>query len=429
MVKNNISCAEKRKYKVSLSSVCWFIIIPSVLLDFLSGFFSLQVGVDLKISLLYKSILIVLCMIVIMRANFVSFIFLISFLYYILFVSYFKFLFFGKDALTYEMTIGLKFFSIILFTLFFIELKNTGRSSFNKNAYLCLNLGFWVVVINVLSGYLGFGFSTYASSQVGFKGYFFAGNELSALFIVLSSFKLQTILNFRTKKVYFIYSILVVLIGFSIGTKSGIVFSVLLPFALLVISQRKKIFTSKFIIFFLVVISLIALGVVNLVDSLSSIPAIGKIIYNFSNGGLLRLIFSGRDVWVTQLFEHFNDSNGWAISFFGYGSTFVDKSIGKYLLEIDPIDVYNLYGVLAVIVMVVFSICTLAYSIKNLNNPFGAAALVVNFSLLIFAFIAGHVWTSGMLSISWSLLIAMSTIPNANNINVVGALDEHPCRK
>lgn len=412
-----------KKLNISIKNACWFIIIPSVFVDCLSGFFSQQVGVDLKLSILSKFVLIIFCLIIIMRKNLASFRFLLFFISYILTVSYFKFILFGIDALTYEFPIGFKFFSIILFTLFFIELKNMDRFEFYKNACLCLNFGFWVVVINVLSGYLGFGFPTYASAQVGFKGYFYAGNELSALFIVLSTFKLQMILNISSKKVYIIYSVLVILVGISIGTKSGIIFSVLLPFILLVIHLRNIIFTMKFIVIMLCVLGLLYFGLVNLVSSLFEIPAFEKIIYSLSSGGILHLIFSGRETWLLKLLEQHNDYNGWARSFFGYGSTFVNINIGKHLVETDPIDIYNLYGVLAVIVMLVFSICSLVHSIKNINNPFGAAALVVNFSLLVFAFIAGHVWTSGMLGISWGLLIVMSSISNVNNVFLIKGLD------
>lgn len=387
--------------------MCWLFIIPYVLIDSLSGFFSLSLGIDLKISLLFKLVVFFLCFLFILKKNKVTSNFLMCFLFFLFFISFYHFLIHGDSALSIEFVFSMKVFSIILMFLFAFEAFEYNKSLFIKNAHFCLYLGFWIVVANVLSGYLGFGQPTYASSQVGFKGFFVAGNELSALFIVLSAYKLQFVLIQQNKFAYLSYSLIVILVGVSIGSKSGIIFSLFLPFVLLVLNSKRPLFSVISIFIFTAIVCCSFYFYLDF--SIDSLPALSKVIYNYNDGGLERLIFSGRDDWVTTIVGSISDNSFFMRFLLGFGSAFILDNIGKHIVEVDPIDIYLLFGVLPLFIMILFSLFTFYIAIKNFRKPFGPAVLLVNLGLFLFAIIAGHVWTSGMIGISWALLNVFSS--------------------
>ncbi|MBL4941098.1 MAG: O-antigen ligase family protein [Colwellia sp.] len=402
------------KFKPDITTLCWLIIVPYVFIDAISGFFAQEIGVNIKLSLVLKITLLFLSLLCLIRWK-SKYLFFVSFISIHIIISlYYSVMQNGQEALVNELPFAMKIIMTIVMYVFAKEYSMRDPITFIKYSRMSLNFGFWVVIVNVLFGYFGIGYYTYPNSDIGYKGFFVAGNELSALFIVLSCFKLHDVWNLNNRKQYLFFSLLVLFIGISIGTKAGILFSVFAVFAIPFFNLRQKVLSLKSLIILLCLCLVLMSGLILIYHWIETLPIGQRIFYNLSKYGVLGLIFSGRDEWVLQVFERISDADGLVPLFLGYGSTELKLLIGKTSLEVDPIDMFVYFGVIPAVLVFVWAVNIIIFNIKNLNRYyFAPSVLVANVALLLFACIAGHVWTSGMLGIAWALLNGLAVSKSA----------------
>jgi hypothetical protein len=401
------------KFKPDITTLCWLIIVPYIFFDAVSGFFAQEIGVNIRLSLVLKIILLFLSLLCLIRWR-SKYLLFVSFLsIHIITSLYYSVLQDGQEALVNELPFAMKIIMTIVMYVFAREYSMRDPITFIKYSKKCLNVGFWIVIINVLFGYFNIGYHTYPNADIGYKGFFLAGNELSALFIVLSCFKLHEVWNLDNRKKYIFFSVLVLFIGISIGTKAGILFSAFVVFAIPFFNLRKKILSLKSLIILLCLCLVLISGLVLIYHWIETLPIGQRIFHNLSQYGVLGLIFSGRNEWSMQVFERISDADGFVPLLFGYGSAELKLLIGKTSLEIDPVDMFVYFGIIPTILVLVWAINITISNIKNLNQYyFAPSVLVANFALLLFACIAGHVWTSGMLGIAWGLLNGLAISKN-----------------
>lgn len=372
-----------------------------ILVDFLSGLFLLSFNIDTKLSMLYKASILLLCLIYIALSSFMTFILVFLSVIWVYFVVTLNYFVLDSNAIFFEFTLAFKILAFPVLFCFVYLLQRDQNKLFCSSVGNLLTFGYFVIVANVISGYFGFGFRTYESSQVGFKGYFFAGNELSAVFMVFSTYVIQKYAIRASLYKYFLLAAFNLFIGVSIGTKAGIIYSLLSPLVIFAISNR---YNHKRNVQFLLVVSVfVVISLSSLFVVISDLQVVEKLLYNFSSGGFVHLLLSGRDFWLETIYANLQSSNFIYHYIFGYGSSFISPLIGKNIVEIDPVDVYLIFGVFALLYFVAFSFVSLYIPFKNLRSKHSPGVFVLNLALFLFAIIAGHVWTSGMLPFAWSM--------------------------
>ena len=77
-----------------------------------------------------------------------------------------------------------------------------------------------VLLVNLLLGLWGFGYEQYEGG-IGSVGYFFAGNEVSAVLIVLFCFALDYVFVNYSTKTYFLVSLVMIVFSLIKATKVG----------------------------------------------------------------------------------------------------------------------------------------------------------------------------------------------------------------
>jgi len=399
------------KFKANIITLCWLIIIPYVFIDALSGFFVQQIGVNLRLSQVLKIIIYLLFMTYILKVN--------RFLFFSLTLLLFVFLvnpiimvwsYNSFNAVSFDFPTLLRINMIIASTAFFLITAQKDPVLFQRNMKRTLYFSFFIVCLNVLIGYLGYGFYSYPSEEFGFKGFFVAGNELSALFILLSSFVLFEVWNAKGISVrYLLISFFVLLVGVSIGTKAGAAFSVVSIFIIpLIISNSKVSVLSAFTrTFFVFIFALIGMYILFFIVKDSVFYE--RILYVFENKGIIGVIFSDRNVFVREFFGRIKDSQGILTLLFGTGSGLPQYQFKT--TEIDFFDVAMYFGFPVALFCSILSFLSVVIPLILLRKrPYAPLVFSVNFFLFFLAFIAGHVWTSGMLGISWGLINGLLVI-------------------
>jgi hypothetical protein len=391
--------------KFSLDTFIWLLVVPYVLIDAISGFFVQQVGINLRLSQALKIVIFFIFMVYILKYNKGAFFFLTIFLLLFL-INPVVMVFTGNsiNALSLDFPSLLRINLVIVSTVFFTILAKNRPVSFHNKAKLTFNFSFWVVCINVLSGYFGFGFFSYPNEGFGFKGFFVAGNELSALFILLSSFVLFT--SWRIKGFSFRYmtvSLLTIVIGLSIGTKAGAIASLLSPAIIPLIISISKISFSKALFRMTIVFLFLCSSILLFFSVIMDSAMFTRILYIFETKGIMGVIFSDRNLYAYDFFARINDSQGFFPLLFGSGS-----GIPQYefkTIEIDFLDVAMYFGFPLALICSIFAFLSILVPLNLINKrPYSPLVLVVNTLLFFLASVAGHVWTSGMLGIAWGIL-------------------------
>ncbi len=375
-----------------------FMFYPFCLIDVFNGFMSYH-AVNIPLSQIYKMAL--LGFVLYSLLNTISFycislIILSTFFYQ----SYFYTLSVSEDYATVIRT------SLFVFTTsmfyHYRHYLNERHLSLIRNVFL---FNFFVIVTSVCSGLFGFGLSTYGgqpASQirgVGFKGYFYAGNELGALLLCLFPILFVSIYSKINK---LIISILFIFVSFLIGTKTAFISILILGlysiFTLANISIVKKIGIFLSVTFFSVFILLLFQEQIgHKIETL-------KFVYN--NKGLMYLILSGRDSLLLDAYTYISSNFSIYDFLLGIGSSFAASKFKS--VEMDFADILIWSGFFWMLFIYIFYFVFSYYVlIRFSKKTFNVFFLTLAF-LLLASFFAGHVLTSGMLLPILSLYLPFS---------------------
>lgn len=274
--------------------------------------------------------------------------------------------------------------------------------------------------VNILFGYLGFGYAQYES--IGIRGWFYAGNDTSLVFLILSLFILSYF-QIKGKLVYVtLFSLLTIFIGFLIITKTAIIGSILIilgiPLINLLFNRKRE--SIKQIILLSVVIAMLGSTMINFLLYQNQ----GILRYErFTKGSFTvnKLIAGGREDRKVIIFDSYRNPK---ISDIIIGRSFsgIKNSVSA---EIDYIDIFIVFGLLGVVVTYGFFILILFGTIKqkilnrssfSLYNIFGILLI------LVISTITGHVMTAGLSSILLGTYLALPYAENRyikySNINL-----------
>lgn len=399
------------------TKVMWLMIACYLVIDTLNGFFAQQLGLDLKISQLFKLSMIFLGLYILLcwKSRFTSF--LVLFFAILIFAPLVRLLTDpGVEFFSYDLAMATRIFLTMVVLCFCIESRRREPKQFRDWSRLSLTIGFWIVAVNVLSGYLGLGFPTYPSTGTGFKGFFQAGNEVSAVFILLSTYMLHLVWNEKSLMIYVAFSLFIMLIGISIATKAGVLFSAIIVLLTPIANMRARLLSLQSFLFFIILCLALFSMLYFAFEWLSSMPFYSRMSSKFSQMNWLTFILSGRDVFVSGYWQSINDINGFFTVFFGDGGNAMSTIFAKNTVEMDPIDIYMYFGFPSLMIAFSISAISIYLPLERLNSGYYAPGiLLANGGLFFFAVLAGHVWSSAMLGIAWACFNAMLTEPNSRS--------------
>jgi hypothetical protein len=386
-----------------------------LLADAGNGILLSWLGLTIPLSALYKSLLLVLIGAALCR-------FAVSKLAWVLLLGlgllagplYSWFLLGHQAGFSYDAGMVLKLLSPLLAALYFFQLASRYPAAAKLALKQIFLTSFAILVVNIVLGRLGFGFSAYLPNDylpdlnLGTKGYFKATNELSALLLVLTGFLLA--LYWQSKKWAFtLIAGLAVFVASSMLTKTGMVGVLLLIVGIPLLQSRQFWQPYQRYVFGSLLLGsvLMALLLWQLPWVLSTLGVGAKLQLVYQQQGLLGVLLSSRDLFAIdnwtlaeQYFSEWHRFAGIGVAGLGFYTT-------KPLAEIDPFDLMLWFGAAGVSYFVLWFALVIRQSLLGyLYQPTGVASgiLLVNLLLLLVATLAGHTMTAGMLWIPWGML-------------------------
>lgn len=278
-------------------------------------------------------------------------------------------------------------------------------------------LNFSAVATNLLLGIAGFGYPSYAGGVdgggIGVNGFYVAGNELGACFLLLFGFVLHYIWNNKAKRYYLLMALATLFAGLSIATKTAMLASFLLVFSIPLFNERENLFRLTKLKLAVFIPMLIGAGITAffIVELLQAIGLYQKFVWIVQEKGVLTLVLSGRDEFAKQVLDGFRIMADTYHYITGIGTSGISEIYSsKYKAEVDPVDIFVVFGFIGCFVCLASLTVLNAGAFKSLTkgNHFAPVIVTVNLILLVLIFVSGHILYSGMLGILWGMLNSMA---------------------
>ncbi|MCD9470819.1 O-antigen ligase family protein [Photobacterium phosphoreum] len=381
--------------KSNYLTIIFYLFIPFCFIDVINGYFAFH-GINIPLSQIYK-LIIIISLIPLVINNvlflFISSALLLSIIYQV--VNY-------TVSFSEDIAVLIRIFIFILAILAFYNARNLLRSNHLELINKIYIVNFIFIFLSVLSGLLGFGLTTYGNhlaseiKYLGFKGFFYAGNELGALLICL----LPVVVFSLTKNRYKILTIIsFIFISFLIGTKTAIL-AILILSVVMIVSYVKTKLIFKVVLLITVMILFFCIGYY-FSDTLES--KFELLSYYYNSRGLSYLILSGRDVMFLDAVNFVNDKFTLFDYFFGVGSSYAASQVKSVEIDFADIMIWNgiFWMFLIYSIFILFSIY-----VSRLMPKDERLVIKTMFVLILLAsMIAGHVLTSAMLLPIISLML------------------------
>lgn len=295
----------------------------------------------------------------------------------------------------------MKFLTTILIYTFIVEYVKVNPYNTYPLIKKILTINTIILVINILLGLLGFGYSAYVEG-LGYRGFFYAGNELSGLMTILFPYMLyQTGERYSYKSLKYISSAILFLITAALlGTKTSLLM-ILLAIIVLPNLSIKLSKLHKLILPLSFVLIIISISIYYLLDYLGLME---RWVYFYDKGGIEALLFSGRtDFWAEEK-DIILNSGIWQ-KLLGLG--------GAQTVEMDPFDSFLNYGYIGVVICYSFYLYLIIKSFLYRKNKIARLVFFINITLISASSIAGHIMFSGMASCFIALINTLIYIPEA----------------
>lgn len=376
--------------------------------DSLNGFLVLGVGLDFGVSALYKSVLLCilllyLCLISPKKVGLIFSAIIVLSLGEI--INIFS-LVTGGDKVTFFFQNIFKVLSPLILFFFLVD-RSKRDPDFYAKLLIVINVNGFIFFLNMLAGYFGLGFSTYGEGRevsVGSKGYFYAGNEISALALIFCAFYVASA-YLKNNLQFLLVAVLYLGIGFLISTKTALLSIVMLVFITpaLYEGRRLLLFSNGIAPVYLVLICIVLIEFVTIYEAFKDTPMHSRLFYVYETYGLTGLVLSSRDVFIEQLWTLFVSKRDLYGLFWGQGISFYAE-FAKYSTEIDLVDMFLWHGLVGLATIAgVFLYLTHRswFNFWDYRYPYARIILVTNLMLLGVSNLSGHVFTSGMLAFIW----------------------------
>jgi len=407
----------------------WFIILALFMLlpvDMINGIL-LKGGIAFPISIgqLYKLfVLLLFCFRLVLRPK-VDFMFLIGVFILFAIPSFVQYTF--NDEYTPRIVMDdliktSKYISVFLALIYFSRVCVAPRKLTRTLLKNWIVFSYIVFAVNILLKYVGLGFPFYDYDNTGTTGYFYAGNEISALHLIL--YAIISYHLYEIKKsglLFFLFFLFNLFLGITITSKTAMLGIVLVTILVLANPENmNKISLRKIIIWILSILIFIPLTIFLAYRLLSDSLIMERIYYFYKKWDFVTFIFSQRNLRVEKMMPIYMDQ--WTIweKMFGGGQYFYENQL-RNVIEIDFFDVFFAYGLFGLIIFlaVVILLFLKAYIQFKNGYPYGRLTLLMLFVLVLEAAIAGHVFNSGIAGIYIGACLGLmfyrpDTIPESN---------------
>ena len=386
-------------------SLLFFLLV----VDSINGYLKLsESAINLPVSQLYKTFL--LLVILLRLYNNVRAVLMITTVFFILFFPSVIQLFKGSNVVVFDDFIKIiKFLTPVVCYFYFKKLFKNNSFKLNQKLFSFIQISYWILVISILLKFFGLGYSLYPN-DVGSKGYFYAGNEISGVLIITYSLMLYHFLIKGKMRKFWILFLFTIIVSFVLGSKTGVLGIILITFFikidfLSVLNSIKKI--KRLFLYGMLFLPVGLFVFYKMV--LSSEVFQNRIMFFYQKMDILSLLLSSRNVYFLEVLDVYLHEYNFVEKFFGVGQSHYEYLTNK-TVEIEFIDVFFTYGLLGLFIFLILLFSVFWTSVtfkKHKEYPYARLTYISLIILCIISSLAGHVFSSGMAGIFIGYIFAI----------------------
>ncbi|GGE02393.1 hypothetical protein GCM10010831_00190 [Psychroflexus salis] len=393
-----------------------FLLIP---IDMLNGVLITKVvSLPITVGQAYKLFIIFLILFrLFTKPLFVNFFFLLISLLFIptiyqLFKTY-QFSIITKDIIKI-----FRYTTPILSFVFFATIYKSNNVFLHKKINVLVAFSFYLTCASILLKYVGFGYPMYNYGNIGSKGFFYAGNEISVLLLIMSAFLAKNLWVKNFKINYFFTFLLSFITALGIGSKTAL-FGILLIFFLIPIKRISlKTSLNKFIFASIAILILIPSLLVVSWEYIKRTELYIRVVYFYEKLDFITFLLSNRNTFLIDAVQVYINDYNWLEKLIGVGQSTFETKNGSSIIEIDFIDIFFAFGFIGLLIFIGLIIYLWKQSKRLAKSPKFNYASFVNLMLFILVAIsstAGHVFSSGLAAIFIGLTFAIMFKKNIYN--------------
>tara|TARA_B110000259_G_C13989875_1_gene392019 strand:+ start:263 stop:1489 length:1227 start_codon:yes stop_codon:yes gene_type:complete len=393
-----------------------FLILP---IDMLNGIF-LKNGIVLPLSFgQFFKIIILLFVLVRLSIKPAKLIFVFASFSLLLAPTFYQ-LYIGNKgvSLLFDIIKISKYITPLVCFMFFVDvIKNDHQKNINL-IFKLVNFSYLILIGNIFLKYIGLGYPMYEDGKIGSKGFFYAGNEISALLIILSSIIAYRLWMNNSKLKYFLFLLLNIVVGVTVSSKTAIL-GVIIVFLLLPIrGSFIKINIKKLLIIVSSVFVIIPSIIIYYWDYILKSSIFIRLNYFWNEVDILTFLLSNRNNFFNDAFNIYKKNYNLFEKTIGVGQSRYEYLNNNITVEIDIIDIFFSLGFIGLILFLLFNVYLFIQSInfkRTQINIYSGFVFLMGFILFIISTTAGHVYSSGMPAVFIGLLFSLMFIKKEKN--------------
>lgn len=388
------------------------LLFPILIVDMVNGIlFANDIAIPLSISQCYKMGIIVLCGVRMLKSK-ESLKILFFILSGLLLGTFYKYIT-GKISISFvfqDIIKASKYLIVLISFLYFRTVFSINRVNMMPYYILWIKVSYFILAFNLFGKLVGLGYPMYPNGAIGTKGFFIAGNEISALLLILSGILGYYYWEVKADKVKFVlYGVLSFSMGLLISSKTGML-GILLINALIVFNVSKvdlsntKQLRKLAYTFLSLIAGLLLLGVF-VVNS----PIMYRYTYFWDKLDIWTFIFSSRNLYFKEMLLLYQEEYTVIDKIIGVGHTLYESMAGK-TIEIDILDILFGYGYVGVMLFLCILIALFFYTIRLKRNPgypFARLSYIMLAVLTLLSCLSGHIFNSGIAGIYIGFVFSM----------------------
>jgi hypothetical protein len=371
-----------------------------------------NINLPLSISQLFKFSILLLLVLRLTQNNNKLLLLLISFLSLLIPTLYQVFKQIDLSFLFSDFIKITRYLLPLLSFLFFAEVFKRNNILNHKRAYGLIKFSYKVLIINIFIKYLGLGYPMYSFGNIGSRGFFHAGNELSVLLIILCSIIAFNLWKNGKTRQYYLFLILNVLASITLSSKTGIL-GILIVFLFIPINPTNlktnlKRFKKLILLLFIGLPIVISLAW----EIIKNSTIFVRFVFFWEKLDLLTFILSNRNNFAERAKNNYTEKYDFIEKLIGVGQTKYELLNYNKIVEIDFLDIFFAYGYIGLLLFTLLMVFMMFQTFKLKRNTFkyehASFVFMMLFVILSISSIAGHVFNSGMAAIFLGLLFALS---------------------
>lgn len=410
-VSANTSLYLKKNHLDKFIIFLMFFILP---IDMLNGIMlKAHINLPLSVSQLFKSVLIIVLFIRLFL--FPKFeILLLTAIFLLLCIPSFVHYFGANETENFlgsDIIKTFKYVTPFLALIFFKEVFQGDPELFKWVKYW-IYFSYALFAFNILLKYVGLGFPMYSYANTGTKGFFFSGNEISALLLVLYSFIAYKFWEIdKNKLLFFGFFLFNLLIGITITSKTAMLGIVLITFMIPISFKNLfKVSFRKILTVFVIIAIVIPAAYYFAIRLLTNSSIVERLVYFYKKLDIVTFIFSERNLKAEKMFKIFETDYTLLEKLIGGGQHYYESKLGN-VIEIDFLDLFFAYGFLGAAIFLMILMILFIQNLLKANSSKYPYAKLNTIMLLILVFtssIAGHVFNSGIAGFYIGCILSIS---------------------